>query len=61
MNFVREHEVLSHCGSAMESRKPPNVGCWFYRDLWFGSYYVAFRDSLAWDGDLYGWDCVFFF
>ncbi|KAK7709529.1 hypothetical protein SLS63_013207 [Diaporthe eres] len=55
MNFVREHELLSY-GSVTDSWKPTNLGCWFHHGCLFQSEYEVFRDSFAWDGDLYGWD-----
>lgn len=55
MNFVREHNLLSH-GSVTDSWKPTNLGCWFHHGCVFESQCDTFRDSFAWDGDLYGWD-----
>lgn len=55
MNFVREHKLLSH-GSVTDSWKPTNLGCWFHHGRLFQSEYEVFRDSFAWDDDLYGWD-----
>lgn len=52
---MKDHPLLSY-GAVANSWKPTNLGCWFHHGGIFKFEYEVFKDSFAWDGDLYGWD-----
>lgn len=54
-NAIRDHPSLTY-GCVVNSYRPTNLGCTFFRGLHFESDAHILRASFAWDGQLYGWD-----